>query len=165
MIASNASLVGVAIMTNADGHHDLFKGSVAGAFADAVDGALDLAGSSGDGCHGVGHGHAEIVVAMGGDSDVFDSLNALANGCDELAEFRGDGVADRVGDVECGGTGFYDSIEHLAEKFRVGASSVFGGKFDIIAERLGEGNRLAGLDEALFTGDAQFGFQVNVGSG
>ncbi len=113
-------------MTNANGHYNLFKGGVTGALADAVNGALDLSSSGGDGRHGVGNGHAEVVVAMGGDGDVLDSLDASADGCDQFAEFRGDGIADGVGDVERGGAGFHYRIEHLAEKFRVGAGGIFG---------------------------------------
>jgi hypothetical protein len=37
---------------------------VAAAFADAVDGALDLRGPLGHGGQGIGHGHVAIVVAV-----------------------------------------------------------------------------------------------------
>src|SRR2546425_5330431 len=41
----DAGLEGEIIAARFDGHDDLFKGTVAGAFAQAVDGALDLAGA------------------------------------------------------------------------------------------------------------------------
>jgi hypothetical protein len=45
-------------------HDDFFERTVAGAFADAVDGALDLAGAGDHRGQAVGHRHAEIVVAV-----------------------------------------------------------------------------------------------------
>src|SRR5271165_5285513 len=110
MFGGNSGFVGIAIVTNPHGHYDLFERGVAGAFADAIDGALDLAGSGGDGSHGVGYGHAEIVVTMGGDSDFLDSSDAAADGCDEFAELCGHGVADRVGNVERGGAGLDNGL-------------------------------------------------------
>ncbi len=121
-------------MANAHGHDNFFERGVAGALADAVDGALDLAGSGGDGRHGVGYRHAEIVMAVGGDSDVLDSLDAAADGCDQFAELGGHGIANGVGNIERGGAGFDDRIEYLAEKFGVGTRGIFGGKFHIGAE-------------------------------
>ncbi len=60
-------------MSLADGEDggELFEGGVAGALADAVDGALDLADSGLDGGEGVGYGEAEVVVAVRGEDDVF----------------------------------------------------------------------------------------------
>jgi hypothetical protein len=54
----------------AQGHDDFFQGGVAGAFADAVDGAFDLAGAVLDRGQRIGHGQAQVVVAMRGQNDV-----------------------------------------------------------------------------------------------
>ena len=45
-------------------HHDFLQRAVAGALADAVDGAFDLARAGHDRGQAVGHRHAQIVVAM-----------------------------------------------------------------------------------------------------
>ena len=63
-------------MAGGDGCGDLFESGVAGALADAVDGALDLAGSTFYAGLGVGYGHAEVVVAMGGVDDFVAAGNA-----------------------------------------------------------------------------------------
>ncbi len=165
MFGGDGRFVGIAIVANAHGHDDLFERGVAGALSDTVDGAFDLARSSGDGGHGVGDGHAEIVVAVGGDGDVLDSLHAAADGCDQLAELGGHGVADRVRNIERGRAGLDDCFEHLAEEFRIGARSIFGREFDIGTERFGEGDGFAGLRETLLARDAQLVLQVNVGGG
>ena len=69
--AIHADVVGVGEFVAADheGGGDLFESGVAGAFADAVDGALDLTRAGLDTGDGVGDGHAEIVVAVRGEDD------------------------------------------------------------------------------------------------
>src|SRR5262245_25882825 len=59
------------ICTHAQGHHNLFQRSVAGALADAVDGAFDLTGPGIDCRETVSHGHSKIVVTMNADDYVF----------------------------------------------------------------------------------------------
>jgi len=103
-------------------------------------------------------------VAVGRDGDVFDSVNAAANGCDQLSEFRRNGIADGVGNIERGGAGFNHRIEHSAEKIRIGARGIFGRKLHVIAQRFGKAHRIAGLRQALIAGDAQFVLQVNIRS-
>ena len=49
-------------------HHDFFQRAIAGAFADAVDGAFDLPRARDHGGEAVGHRQAEIVVAMHAES-------------------------------------------------------------------------------------------------
>src|SRR5258708_29152340 len=60
---------------------DLFECRVAGALADAVDGALHLARTGCDGGERIGCGEAEVVVAMrGGDGALgIDAGDALAH--------------------------------------------------------------------------------------
>ena len=65
--------VGKLVAADHEGGGDLFKGGVAGALADAVDGALDLAGTAFDAGEGVGDGHAEVVVAVGREDDGVDA--------------------------------------------------------------------------------------------
>src|SRR3984885_13109094 len=160
MFGSDGSFVGIAIVTNAEGHDNFFERGIAGALADAIDGAFNLAGSGGDGSHGVGYSHAEIVVAVSGDGDVLDSLHAAADGGDQVSELGGHGVTDGVRDIERRGAGFDYSIKDLAQELGVGARCVFGRKFDVGAERFREGDGFAGLGEALLAGDAKLVLQV-----
>src|SRR5580658_10810834 len=125
MFRGDGRVVRIAVVTNPHGHDDFFERGVAGALANAVDGALYLAGSGGEGSHGIGYGHAEIIVAVGRYSDVLDSLHPAADGCDQLAELGRNGVADGVRNIERSRAGFDDRIEHLTEEFRIGARGVF----------------------------------------
>ncbi len=70
-----------AVAAHGEDGGDLFEGGVAGALADAVDGALDLAGAGFDGGEGVGDGEAEVVVAVRGEDDVLDAGDALRGPC------------------------------------------------------------------------------------
>ena len=45
-------------------HNHFFKGSVAGSFADAVDGDLCLAGTGTDAGEGIGRGQTQVVMAV-----------------------------------------------------------------------------------------------------
>ncbi len=46
-------------------HDDLFQRGIAGTFSQAIDGAFDLARAVHHGRKGIGHGQAQIIVAMG----------------------------------------------------------------------------------------------------
>ena len=69
------------------GGGDLFESGVAGAFADAVDGALDLARAALNAGEGVGDGHAEVVVAVGGEDDVLGAGNAVSRSMRKMAAY------------------------------------------------------------------------------
>ena len=60
-------------------HHHLFERGVAGALADAVDGALDLAGAGAHAGERIRHRHAEIVMAMHGKARLVGIRHALAH--------------------------------------------------------------------------------------
>ena len=53
-----------AVLADAQRHHELFERRVAGALADAVDRALDLAHAALDGREAVGDREPEVVVAV-----------------------------------------------------------------------------------------------------
>ena len=52
------------VVAHAHRHHDLFQRGIAGALADAVDGAFDLPRARLHAGERIGDRHAEIVVAM-----------------------------------------------------------------------------------------------------
>ena len=62
-------------------HHDLLERGVAGALADAVDRALDLAGAALDRRQRVGDGQAEVVVAVRAEDHLVGVRHALADAC------------------------------------------------------------------------------------
>ncbi len=157
--------VGKLVAANHEGGGDLFEGGVAGALADAGDGALDLAGTGLNAGEGVGDGHAEIVVAVGGEDDVLSAGDLGEKHAEGGGVFFGRGVADGVGDVDGGGPGLDRNRDDFDEEVRVGAGGVFGGELDVVAEGAGETDGFGSLMEGFGAGDLQLGFEVEIGGG
>ena len=115
-------------------HHDFFERAIAGAFADAVDGALDLARARDHRGEAVGHRHAEIVVAMHREAHLVDAAHVLAQVAEQLGEFIGHRVTDRVRNVHRGRAGFDDGFDHLGEEIELGARGIFRRELHVLAE-------------------------------
>ncbi len=131
---------------------EFFQRGVAGAFADAVDGAFDLADAGFDGGDGIGYGEAEVVVAVRGEDDVLDAGDAGADVEEHLRVVLRDAVADGVGEVEGGGAGLDGDLADLDEEVAVGAGGVLGGELDVVAIGAGEGDHFGDLVEGLLRG-------------
>src|SRR6185436_9860963 len=58
------------VSARADGHHEFLKRRVAGAFADAVDCAFDLAGAALNGSNRVRDREPKVIVTMRAEDDV-----------------------------------------------------------------------------------------------
>ena len=127
----------VEVVPGAQGHDDFFERAVARPFAEAVDRAFDLPGPGLDGRQAVGHGQAEIVVAVDADHGLVDVRHAIAESADDVAHVGRRGVADRVGNVDRGGAGVDGRLDHLAEEIGFGARGVLGRELDVRAVALG----------------------------
>ena len=68
----------VVIVAGPQGHDDLLERAVAGPLAHAVDRTLHLAGAGLDRRQAVGHGHAQVVVAVDADHRPVDVGHAVA---------------------------------------------------------------------------------------
>ena len=144
--------VGVAVVARGERGGDLFERGVAGALADAVDGALDLAGAAIDAGERVGDGHAEVVVAVRGEDDRVGVGDVGADLFEERLVLGGRGVADGVGNVDGGGAGLHGDVDHLDEEVDVGAGAVLGGELDVVGVAAGEADALADLVDGLGRG-------------
>jgi len=80
--------------------YQFLQSRIACSLSNAVDGALQLSGSCLGGGEKVGHGHAQVVVAMDWNGHVFDALDMLAQRVDELVELHWSRVAYGVWDVD-----------------------------------------------------------------
>ena len=83
-----------------DRHHHLFERGVAGALADAVDGALDLPRAVAHGGERVGDRHAEVVVAVRAPGHAVAARRARDEVGEQRPELLGHRVAGGVGNVE-----------------------------------------------------------------
>src|SRR3984957_19885134 len=86
-------------------HHRLFQRGIAGALADAVDGALDLAGAGAYAGERIRHRHAEVVVAMHREDGLVGIRHPIAHHLDQRKIFLRHRVPDGVGNIDGGGTG------------------------------------------------------------
>jgi hypothetical protein len=102
-----------------------------------------------DSGQGVGHGHAQVIVAMHADHRVFNLGHVLADLGYQILELMGQRVAHRVRDVDGGGAILKRHSHRSHIKVGIAAAGVLGGKLHIIAQALGQGH--AGLSISLST--------------
>ena len=157
---------GVEVATaHMQGHHQFLEGGVAGPLTDAIDGALQLAGSVLHRFQEVGHGQTEIVVTMNGKDRLADVRHMAVDPRDQGTEFRGGGVADRVGDVDGAGPRCDGRLNHLIQKFRIAATGVLTGELDVIHEGAGVGHHVGHDGQHLTAALAQFVLEMDVAGG
>ena len=146
-------------------HHQLLEGGIAGPFADAIDRAFELTCTVLNGLEEIGHGQAEIVVAVHRDHGIADVGHVLIDASDQRTELRGGGVADGVGNVDRGGTRGNRRLNHLVKELRIAAAGVFTGELNILHKRAGVAHHLGDDAEHIGTALAQLVLEVDVAGG
>src|SRR5271157_3192401 len=94
--------------------------------------ALSPTIAGGNGGQRVGHGQAQVVVAVRRKNDamVVDGRNALTHFEEHLRVLFGGGVADGVGHVDGGGAGLDGDAHNLDQEVSIGSGGVFGRELD-----------------------------------
>ena len=118
-------------------HSHFFEGSVPGAFADAVDSALHLAGAVHYAGNGVGGSQPEVVMAMHGDDGLVDVGHVIHQVLDLCAVLIRQAITVGIGDINGGGAGGNDGFHHAGQVFIVCAAGIFRIKFHIIHKLTG----------------------------
>ena len=116
-------------------HHDLLERRVAGALADAVDRALDLARAGLHAGERVGDRQPEVVVAVDGQHDVAQRGDQLVEAAEEARVLVGHRVADGVGDVDRRRALVDRDLDHLGGELDVGAGGVHRRELDVVDQR------------------------------
>src|SRR6266404_1470127 len=119
------------ILAHREGDYHFFKRGVPGAFADSVDGALDLPDSRANGCQRIGDRHAQVVVTMRAERYALWIAQVFTHFGEHRAIFFRNRVSHRIRQVQDCRAGMHGSTAHLAKKVDVGSSGVFGGEFDL----------------------------------
>ena len=125
------------VAAHAHRHHDLLERCVAGALADAVDGALELVDAGADRGEGVRDREPEVVVAVGRERDVLELGAQLADAQDERRVLGGQHVADRVGEVDRRRAGLDGGAADRGDELRIGARGVLARELDLVHGRAG----------------------------
>src|SRR5690606_3555970 len=105
---------------------------------DAVDGAFDLPRTAFDGGQRVGHGQAQVVVAVraehhpAGAGDIGDAGDDLL---EHRADFLRRGEADGVGQVDGGGAGGDRHARDFDQVIQFGAGGILGGELHVVDVR------------------------------
>ena len=143
-------------------HGYLFERRVAGALTDAVDRHLHLPRPVEHTLQGVGRGHAQVVVAVGGEHSLVYPVHVLHQVFYLVPILLGQTVARGVGYVDYCGSGLDDGLHHTGEVFIVGAPGILGIELHILYISLGilHGGHGA-LDDFLAVG-VEFVFDVRV---
>ena len=152
------------VFTRPQRHYDLFQGGIAGAFADAVDRALDLPSTVVHRGKRIRHRQTQVVMTMGAPNHAVAAGGAFDQVRHQSAELRRDGVSGSIGHVDYSSAGTNDFAKDLNQKLRIAARSILSGKFNVIGKLLCVLYRLHRGFQYLLTRHAQFMLEVNIRS-
>ena len=102
---------------------------------------------------------------MDADDRLVDVRRVLHDILDQVGKLIGNGIADRVGQVDRGRTGRDGGFEDFTEKIAVAAGAVFRRKLHVVGQAFGVSHGILDLGQHLITIHPQLVFQVDVGSG
>ena len=113
-------------------HGNLFERGITCTLTDSVDSHLSLASSVEHTAEGVGCGHTEVVVAVGGDDGIVHTIHMLHKILDLGAILRGKTIACGVGDIYNSGTSLDDCLYHTGKILIVGTSGILGVELHVL---------------------------------
>ena len=122
------------LLARLQGHDDLLETAVTRTLANAVYRALDLAGPGRHGGETVGHGHAEVVVAVYRERDAVDPVDMRLQVAKQAIELGRNRIADRVRNIDGRGTGVDGGTHHFGQVGRFGSRRIFRRKLHILHE-------------------------------
>jgi hypothetical protein len=109
------------VVARANSHHEFFERGVAGAFANAVDGAFDLTRAALHSSECVGDRKAKVIVAMRAEDDVPGAFRTGDDVPEHAFVFGRCGIAGGVGHVDGGRSRLDSGFDDLHEKVQFGA--------------------------------------------
>ena len=121
------------VCTGLERHDAFLHRGITRALADTVDRALDLVNARFHACQRVCNCHAEVVVHVAGQHDVFNPLRVLTQVTDTLCVFLRHHIADRVRDVDRRRARLDCGLDHAAEEVQIRAGCILSGKLHITA--------------------------------
>ena len=147
-------------------HGHFFERRIPGTFADTVDCHLCLARPIDDTGHRIGRGHAQVIMAMGGQNSLpgGKAIDMLHQILDFLTIFLRQAITRRIRDVHHGGTGLDHGLHHAGQVFIVRASRIFGIELHILHITLGILHGSHGTFNDFLTVRIEFVFNMRVGS-
>ena len=114
-------------------HHDFLQRTIAGPLANAVDRALDLAGTVFYRRQAIGHSQAQVVVAMDADHGLVDVGYAVAQHGDDAAHQGWSRIADGIRNIDRRRPRRDRRLDYLAEKIVLRARRILRREFHVAA--------------------------------
>ena len=151
------------IPAHAQRHHDLFERGVAGALADPVDRALDLANAAGNRGEAVGDRQTKVVVAVRAEHRFVGIRHPADDLGEKLPRFVGRAVADGVRQVDRGRAVVDGGLDDAAQEIAVASRRVLGRKLHVVGELPRAADAVNDRGQAGVAGDAQLALEVQVG--
>ena len=147
------------------GHHHLFKGSIARPLPDTVDGDFRLPRPCPYARKSICGGQTQIVVAVNAQDRFMDVGCVGPHIRNQLKELFGNRVSHCIRQIYGRSPCLNDGLKDLAQKIPVASGSVFCRKFNVIRKGPGIFYCLHRFPDDLVAGHLQFVFQVDVGCG
>ena len=146
-------------------HHYLFQRCVAGALADAVDGALDLPCTGVDRGETVRNCETEIVMTVDANGNVLSiAHHTLADRAHQSREFIGESVTHSIRHIENRRAFFHCGVEYFAQILHVAARRVLSRKLNFFSQVASQTHRAPGHFDNFGAGFFQFVFEVDIRS-
>ena len=161
-LAADVSIDGQRIAPHVEDHGDFFQRRVAGAFADAVDGALHLARAAANAGQRIGHGHTQVVVRVRAEHNVVHARHARLHVAEQLLVFGFETIADGVRQVQHRRARFHCGVAALNEIVAIGAARILRREFHVLAFGLGVRHGPTDHLQNLFTRLVQLVLKMNV---
>ncbi len=140
--AVDAGLIGHDVIADLQGHDHFFESRIASAFTKAVDRALDLARTCFDSGEAVGGGHPQIVVTVGGKNHIVRAGHVFDQLADQFGALARGSIADRIRNVDRGGTAFDRDFDDAVEVIKFGPGCVHRRPLHVVAQVAGVGHGL-----------------------
>ena len=127
----------VDVLVTLDDHRNFFQRRVARTLADTVNGHFHLTGAVQYTCHRISRRHTQIVMAVGGDNGVVNTVHMLHQVFYLGAILRRQAVTCRVGDVHHRRSRLDDGLDDTGQVFILRTSGVFGIELHIVHKAAG----------------------------
>ena len=147
-----------------DNHRHLFERSISGTFTDTIDCNFHLTGSIQHACHCVGGSHTQIIVAMGGNDSIMNTVHMFHQILYLRPILGRKAVPGGIGNINYRSARLDNSFHHTGQIFVIRTSGIFGIEFNILYITTGILYSCYRTLNNLLTIGVEFIFDMRIGS-
>ena len=161
LLGVNAGIAVKVILAGLECHDNFFQGSIAGALADAIDGTLYLTDACLNAGQRVCNAHAQIIVVMAGQNDVFHAIYMLAQVLNQIVVLARRQITGGIRNVDGIGAGLDCRVDNAAQEIPIRTGCVLSRELDVVQKLLGVRHMVTNALENLFRAHLQLVLHVN----